>query len=486
MHTRTLVSLIALALGSVTTQALAQETASPVAGASVTKGVELKGKAPVNAQVLDVRLPRPQEFTLSNGMRVVLLKDDKVPTFSLQWLFTGGGLADPQAQRGLAMVTADLLSEGTTKRSSRQIAEELARLGAGMGAGASPASGHTTVSLTGLSDNLAPTLALAAEVIREPSFPADELAKYKSLFEAQLQMERTDPEFLAREQFLGALYPGHPASLVVPDEQVMAQLTPKDLASYHAAYYRPDNALLVAHGALDAAQLRTQLETVFKGWARGKPQVKALPTPQPPEKSRVVLVERPGSVQTSLWLGSLGIERKHPDYFPMLVMNDILGGGPASRLFVNLREDKGYTYGVYSSFSGSSFPGVVVASTDVRNEVTEPALKELMNELNRIANEPVSERELEQTRRSINGKFALSLDAPRSLMNNLVTQQIYDLPADYWDTYPKQVAAVGASDVQRVARKYYDPKRLQIIAVGDGEIAKVLERYGTVEKKTPQ
>lgn len=486
MRSTILVSMIALVLGSASLQAAAQETASPVAGASVTKGVQLKGKAPVNPQVLDVRLPRPQEFTLSNGMRVVLLKDDKVPTFSLQWLFAGGGLADPPQQRGLAMVTADLLSEGTAKRSSRQIAEEFARLGAGMGAGAAPASGHTTVSLTGLSDNLAETLALAAEVIREPSFPADELAKYKSRFNAQLEMERADPEFLAREQFLGAIYGEHPAALVVPDQQVMEQLASKDLASYHATYYRPDNALLVAHGALDATQLRAQLEQVFKDWPGGKPELKALPSPQPPQKSRVVLVERPGSVQTSLWLGSLGIERKHQDYFPMLVMNDILGGGPASRLFTNLREDKGYTYGVYSSFSGSSFPGVVVASTDVRNEVTEPALQELMGELQRIANEPVSQRELDQTRRSITGKFALSLDAPRSLMSNLVTQQIYDLPAGYWDTYPKQVAAVDAKEVQRVARQYFDPKRLQIIAVGDGEVAKVLARYGTVEKKAAQ
>ena len=208
----------------------------------------------------------------------------------------------------------------------------------------------------------------------------------------------------------------------------------------------------------------------------------ALPPLQAPEKPRVLVVDRPGSVQTSLWMGALGIERNDADYFPVLVMNHILGGGPASRLFMNLREDKGYTYGVYSSFTGSTFPGVVVASTDVRTAVTEGAMHELSLELQRIASEPVSEQELTNARRALVGRFALSLDAPAALMGNLATQKIYGLPADYWDTYPQRVEAVTPADIQRVAKKYYDAGRLQIVAVGDAkELNKVLAKYGTVE-----
>jgi len=191
-------------------------------------------------------------------------------------------------------------------------------------------------------------------------------------------------------------------------------------------------------------------------------------------------------VQTSLWLGGLGIERRSDDYFAVLVMNHILGGGPASRLFINLREDKGYTYGVYSFFNGSRFPGVMLASTDVRTQVTDGAMQELMAELRRIGNEPVPEDELKNAKRALVGGFALSLDSPGTLVSNLATQKIYNLPADYWDTYPQRVDAITAADVQRVAKKYYDTTRLQIIAVGDGaSVKKVLEKYGTVETPAP-
>ena len=158
----------------------------------------------------------------------------------------------------------------------------------------------------------------------------------------------------------------------------------------------------------------------------------------------MLLVDRPGSVQTSLWLGGLGIERRSDDYFAVLVMNHILGGGPASRLFINLREDKGYTYGVYSFFNGSRFPGVMVASTDVRTPVTEGALQELTAELRRIGSEPVPEQELKNAKRALIGGFALSLDSPQTLIGNLATQKIYSLPADYWDTYPQRVEAITA------------------------------------------
>jgi zinc protease len=200
----------------------------------------------------------------------------------------------------------------------------------------------------------------------------------------------------------------------------------------------------------------------------------------------VLLVDRPGSVQTSLWLGGLGIERRSDDYFAVLVMNHILGGGPASRLFINLREDKGYTYGVYSFFNGSRFPGVMLASTDVRTSVTEGALQELMSELRRIGSEPVPEDELKNAKRALIGGFALSLDSPQTLIGNLATQKIYSLPPDYWDTYPQRVEVITAAEVQRVAKKYFDAGRLQIVAVGDGAaVKKVLEKYGTVETAAP-
>lgn len=183
-----------------------------------------------------------------------------------------------------------------------------------------------------------------------------------------------------------------------------------------------------------------------------------------------------------LQLGTLGIERTSPDYFSLLLADRILGGGPAARLFLNLREDKGYTYGAYSNFGGSKFRGTWVSSSEVRTDVTEGAMKEFMYELKRLREEKVNPEELDNARRAIVGSFALSLEQPQSLLQNIITQKLYDLPADYWDTYPQKVAAITAEDIQSVARKYIDLDHLQIVAVGDASKAReVLAKYGKVE-----
>lgn len=476
-------SLIVLAFSVlVGAAALAQQ---PSAGESAApdslKGVKLKGKVPVNPRTLRVQLPEAQEVVLANGLRIALIEDHKLPTFSLQLILSGGGLADPTDKVGVAMATASLLDEGTKTRSSRDIAEQLATLGASFAAGASPSSGESVISVTGLTEHAAAILDVAADVVRNPAFSDAELAKFKARFLSQLQYQRSTPGFVAQETFMRAIYGEHPASHIVPPEPVLKALQRDDLVAYHANYYKPNNALLIVYGDFTLKALRQDVQRTFGSWQKGGVGPLKVPAPRAAGEGGVLLVDRPGSVQTSLWLGALGIERRSDDYFAVLVMNHILGGGPASRLFVNLREDKGYTYGVYSSFSGSKFPGVMVASTDVRTAVTEGAMHELTAEIRRIASEPVPAQELDNAKRALVGRFALSLESPQALLSNVATQKIYGLPADYWDTYPQRVEAITAADVQRVAKKYYDPQRLQIVAVGDGaSIKATLEKYGKV------
>jgi zinc protease len=454
--------------------------ASPVT--SSVKGVELKDKAPVSRELLKVKLPRPQEATLPNGLRIALLEDHKLPTFSLQLIFRGGGLADPADRHGIAMITAAMMDEGTHTLNSREIAERLATLGASLSLDASPSSEGSTVAMTGLIDNLEGSLALLTDVVRNPSFPDAELQKFKARLRSQVQYQRSLPDFVAQETFLHAIYRSHPASQIVPDDAVLASVTRAELEKYHSAYFVPNNAIVIAYGDITLKQLVSQLETAFGNWPKTEvPVVKAVDV-LPPAKARVLLIDRPASVQTSLLVGGLGIQRTSPDYFPMLVMNHILGGGPASRLFMNLREDKGYTYSASSEFDGSSFPGIVLTETDVRNEVTEGALRELENELERIRTQPVSAKELENAKHALIGRFALSLESPRALVSNLATQKIYGLPENYWDTYPQQVEAITAEDIKRVASQYYRADRLQIVAVGDAKnVRKTLEKYGEVE-----
>jgi predicted Zn-dependent peptidase len=324
---------------------------------------------------------------------------------------------------------------------------------------------------------------LFADVIRNPTFPQAEVARYKTRTLSQLQFQRSIPQFLAAEQFSRAIYgTNHPASFIVPPSESISKLSSKDLADFHAKYYRPNNAILAVVGDITMKELLPKIEKAFGDWEKGDVPATTIPATPAQSESRIYLIDRPGSVQTVLQLGTLGIERTSPDYFAVLLADRVLGGGPSGRLFLNLREDKGYTYGAYSNFGGSKFRGTWISSSEVRTDVTEGAMKEFMYELNRLRTEKVSATELENAKRAIIGSFALSLEQPQALLQNIITQKLYNLPADYWDTYPQKVSAITPDDVQRVAQKYIDLNHLQVVAVGDASKAReVLEKYGKVE-----
>jgi zinc protease len=483
MKTRSNIIVALILIGLASSLAFGQGTPQSGPGQQTTKGAVIKGKAPVNKEVLKVKLPRAEEATLKNGLQVILLPAHKVPTFNMQLVVLSGGLADKPDYRGLASFTASLLREGTKTRSSKDIAEQVDALGATLGANAGLSSLTSTVSTSGLVENLDQTLDLFADVIRNPTFPQAEVDKYKTRTLAQLQFQRSIPQFLAAEQFQKAIYgTNHPASLVAPPAESLKKLTSKDLADFHAMYYRPNNAILAIVGDVTMKEIMPKLEKVFGDWEKG--DVPAVTIPQAPAQaeSRIYLIDRPGSVQTVLQLGTLGIERTSPDYFAVLLADRVLGGGPSGRLFMNLREDKGYTYGAYSNFGGTKFRGTWISSSEVRTDVTEGAMKEFMYELKRLRDEPVSTEELENAKRAIIGSFALSLEQPNTLLQNIITQKLYNLPADYWDTYPQKVSAITVADVQNAAKKYIDLGHLQVVAVGDATKAReILAKYGKVE-----
>ncbi|HEY0005383.1 MAG TPA: pitrilysin family protein [Pyrinomonadaceae bacterium] len=447
-----------------------------------TKGAVIKGRAPVNKQILNVKLPKAQEATLPNGLRIVVLENHRVPTFNMQMVFLSGGLVDPADHHGLAQFTASLLREGTATRKSKEIAEQVDALGGTLTANAGLSTFTSVVNASGLVENLDPMFDLFADVIRNPKFPQDEVEKFKTRLISQLQFQRSIPQFLAQERFQRAIYGEHPASLISPPLESIKRTTTEDLARFHSTYYRPNNAILAIVGDVTLKEIMPKIERAFGDWQKGEVPATKIPAAPNQGAAKIYLIDRPGSVQTVLQLGTLGIERINPDYFALLVANRILGGGPAARLFLNLREDKGYTYGAYSSFGSSKYRGTWVSSSEVRTDVTEGAMKEFMYELKRLRDEKVDAMELENAKRAIVGGFALDLEQPQSLLQNIITQKLYDMPADYWDTYPQRVAAITAEDVQRVAQKYIDLQHLQIVAVGDASKARdVLSKYGTVE-----
>jgi predicted Zn-dependent peptidase len=458
-------------------------TLGQASGQSVpsSKGVVIKGKAPVNKNILKVKLPKAQESTLPNGLKVVLLNEGKIPTFNMQMVVLSGGLSDRSDYHGLANFTASLLREGTAKRSSKDISEQIDALGATLNAVSGLSSLTSTVSAAGLVENIDQTIDIFADVIRNPTFPQSEVDKYKTRTISQLQLQRSNPQFLAQEQLQKAIYGSHPASLVAAPTESVKKLTSKDLVDFHSTYYRPNNAILAVVGDITMKELLPKVQKAFGDWQKGEIPATTIP-PASDAQGKILLIDRPGSVQTVLQLGSLGIERTSPDYFSVLLADKVLGGGPTGRLFLNLREDKGYTYGAYSGFSGSKYRGTWTSSADVRTEVTEGALKEFMYELDRLRSQKVSPEELENAKRSIIGSFALSLEQPQSLIQNIITQKLYNLPADYWDTYPQKVSAITVDDVQRVAQKYMSKDHVQVVAVGDASKARdILGAYGKVE-----
>ena len=259
-------------------------------------------------------------------------------------------------------------------------------------------------------------------------------------------------------------------------------MTPEMLQKFHSANYRPNNAIFAIVGDVKPAEIVSKLEKTFGAWPRADVPRVNIPKVSETGPAKIYVINRVPSVQTNLLLGNLSIERTDPDYYALSVMNQVLGGGPSARLFLNLREDKGYTYGAYSGLSAFKYRGTLRANTEVRTEVTKGSMDELMYELKRLRDEKVPEEEFERAKRTIIGSFALQLEQPQTLLNNIITQKLYGLPSDYWDTYTQKIAAITPDDVQRVAKKYVDLGRLQVVAVGDaGKIADVLKQYGPVE-----
>jgi len=446
--------------------------------------VERKNLAPVSKDILKVTLPKATEATLSNGLTVLIMEDHKLPFVSVEFFMSGAGpLFESADMPGLATITAQMMTEGTKTRTSRQIAEDVEVLGAAVNVSSNFGSSAATLNASGLSDNFDKWFALATDVLMNASFPNDELERLKARLRIGLRQQRTSPGFLMSERFASAVYGEHPAANVSTNLKTIDAITPAMLAKWHNDRYAPHLSILGIAGDVKPAELMPKLEQWLAGWKKTDLK-EVLPTnPKPLTARKVLLVDRPDSVQTSLIMGNIAIDRRDPDFPAMTVLDQVLGGGSNGRLFRNLREEKGYTYGAYSSFSATKYPGAWRTYADVRTEVTAGALDEFVRELQRIRNEAVPQNELDDAKRTIVASFAISLEDPAELLNYAVIRKIYGFPENYWDTYPSAIMAVTAADVQRVARKYINPETMQIVAVGNGaKIRAGLEKYGSVER----
>jgi zinc protease len=436
-----------------------------------------------------IKLPTTSETRLSNGLLVVVVQDQRLPLVSYRLAWRSGDAHDPAELPGLADMLTGLLTEGTQSRTSREIADEVARLGATLQAGAN--SDYTTVAASSLTTFRDEILELLADVALRPIFPENEVELTKQNTKESLKQQRAQPSFLATEMVARVMFGAHPYSVTAPTPEAIDATTREKLIEFHRSKFIPNNAVLLVAGDVEHDPLLKRIESLFGGWEPGEVPGDDFPAPPTRTSRGAHVIDRPGSAQANIVIANSGITRTSPDYFPLLVMHTVLGANASSRLFMNLREDKGYTYGAYSSLDARRTAGTFRATAEVRTPVTGDSLKEFFYELGRIRSEPVSEKELADAKSYLTGVFPIRLETQEGLIDQLLQIRMFGLPDNYLDTYRSHIQSVTREQIQTVANKYVRPDEAAIVIVGDAAqlteqikpYAEDIQFYNTAGKK---
>lgn len=430
-----------------------------------TPAAEVSKMAPALSAERAVTWPKRTKARLSNGLEVILAESHSIPKFHGELFFRSGNAAVADRAPGLAEMTATVARTGTAKRASRQIEEDLRRIGADLSSNAG--SDTSAISFAGLSEFAEPLLGLVNELGREASFPENEFERERRQKLEEVKLERTQPGFLASERLRKVLFGAHPYAQISPSEAQVAAYKREDLQAVYREFYTPENGLLLLVGDFDAREMLKSAEKVFGGWSGKRPELKAAPAPAKPSGRRVYLVHVPGAVQTQILVGCHAITRKHPDWVKLCLTNSLYGGAFNSRLVMNIREDKGYTYSPRSSVNPLRQHGYFSVSAAVRNEVVAASLTEMFYEMDKLRSLPVPEAELADAQNYMCGVFSMGLATQDGLLSQFATVALNELPEDYLETYRAKIRALTPEDLLTTARNYLDSANMQIVVVGD-------------------
>jgi len=430
-----------------------------------SRAPEISTMVPALAPERAVTWPKRTRTRLTNGLEVVLAQAGSIPKFHGELYFRSGNALVSDRSTGLAEMTSTVVRTGTAKRASRQIEEDLRRLGADLGSSAGQDT--SAIGFAGLSEFAEPLLQLVNELAREAAFPENEFERERRQKLEEVKLERTSPGFLASERLRKILFGAHPYALVSPSEAQVLAYQREDLQSVYGDVYTPENGLLILVGDFDPQGMLKLIEKIFGTWSGRKPGSKEFPAPPSPQGRRVYLVHNPGSVQTQILVGCHAITRKHPDWVLLGLTNSLYGGAFNSRLVMNIREDKGYTYSPRSALHPLRQHGYFSISAAVRNEVVAASLTEIFYELDKLRSVPVPESELGDAQNYLTGVFSLGLATQEGLLSQFSNVELNELPADYLETYRDKIRAVTPAELMAAARKYCDSANLQIVVVGD-------------------
>nr|MDP9178190.1 insulinase family protein [Gemmatimonadota bacterium] len=400
-------------------------------------------------------VPQVQTFTLANGLRVLLVERHSLPVVSARFIVDAGAMREPAEKNGLAVMTGNILSEGAKGLTGAQIAEKMADLGASFGTLGD--YGTAYVAVTSLSNVFPQALALAAASLTDPTMSQSDFDRLKASTIASYQRSQSTVEGVAGRVFNMSIYdPATPYSRPAAGTAAsLATLTRDDVVNWHKAMYSPKNTTLILIGDLTAASARSVAENAIGSWNTPAPALspfvgKALPS----TANRVILVDRPGSVQSAIYIGQTGPGYESPDLFPLIAASRVLGGGFGSRINMNLREKHGWSYGAFSSYGPLKGTGSFYISSTVRTNATDSALAESVREFKRLATEPVPSTELSDQVANVVASFPSSVQTVQGLMGRLTNVVVYGLPLDYYSTYRERLASVTTADVGRIATSH--------------------------------
>jgi predicted Zn-dependent peptidase len=420
-------------------------------------------------------LPPFQEATLANGVRVILVESHRNPTVAFRLALPAGDASDPAGKTGLASMVAALLTKGAGERSAEQISAAIESAGGSIFA----VTDDDFLSIAGsvLSESAPLAFEILGDVVARPAFAESEFELARTQTLSGLQLSAADPGFLAGKFFRAGLYGAHPYGATASAATTRA-ITRADLQAFHRNRVRPRGALLVVAGDITMAQLRTLADKAFAGWTGAPATAPAMPAPPARSSTEILLVHRPGSVQSNLVAGNLAIGPADSSRLAASIVTSILGGGADARLFMILREQKGWTYGSYARLTRPRGIGRFEATAEVRTEVTDSALVELLAQLERITTEPIGAPEFEAKRGAMVGAFPLSIETPQALAERVASVQLYGLPRDYLQTYRTTMSAITVAQGTAAAKRVIRPKQTLGVVVGDG--AKIHDKLAAI------
>ncbi|MFH1892194.1 MAG: pitrilysin family protein [Candidatus Zixiibacteriota bacterium] len=414
--------------------------------------------------------PEIQQATLTNGLRILLVEDHKLPLIQMNLVLKSGWSADAAGKFGAAALTADMLNEGTKSRVALEIADEAKKLGAILTTGSY--FDGSNVNLNSLTKNIDPSLELMADIALNPTFPEEELERLRKTYLGQIAQEGKQPFTAALKSFAEALYgKDHAYSQSYTgygNEESINALTRADLVDYYKANYFPNNAAITIAGDITLAEARKKIERVFGKWEQGTVIVHELTAPPTPTEPVIYVIDKQNAEQSAIIAGNVAMARTDPDYLAFQVMNQALGGQFVSRINMNLREDKGYTYGAGSFVRAGRYDAPFITYAPVHTEFTKESVVEIVSELRGVSQDhPLTAEELEFAKSSLIKGFPQGFQTYGGIAGGLNTLVLYDLPLDGWSTYVDRVAAVDEATASRVASKFIRPESLVIIVVGD-------------------